>query len=109
VAIPAVVGAGACPLLAAPVAKANGHRNGCTCPLCTGAARAALTPMQQMLSERLPWGHTLAQSSAHPPGCGCPVCTGRVASTSIQAPLVQVGGGALEIGHEILGAVASAV
>jgi hypothetical protein len=79
------------PLLASPYARQ--HPSGCTCPQCTGAARqATLTPVEQMLSQHLPWGHSSALTSGgHQPGCNCPLCTGafRSANLSTQQPSVD--------------------
>jgi hypothetical protein len=79
------------PLLASPYARQ--HPSGCTCPLCTGAARqATLTPVEQMLSQHLPWGHSSALTSGgHQPGCNCPLCTGaaRANNLSIEQPAVD--------------------
>src|SRR5262249_5856222 len=63
---------------------------GCTCPQCLAAAglvRAdrsiALSPVQQSLSDHLPWGRIDVQANGHPPGCGCPLCTGAQVSAGV--------------------------
>src|SRR5262249_37751336 len=78
-------------LVAAPVGKGSEHAPGCGCSQChSSQSWTPSSPIQEMLSQHLPWGANLP-GSGHAPGCSCPACVGAAVAplfTAAPAPVV---------------------